>query len=507
MSDSNNKDIAVEKAETVGHKKYPIRREQGQPAIVSSSQLIQDSARTELRPENRFTTFNTMCTDAAVYTSIDYTNLLVSIALSGGKFVPKKDNKKSETVSEFLNYTIRNMKHGTWLDFVDNMCTDLKYGFSLTNLVLEKKTAGQYKNSYCIKSLSPRSQGNVHGWYWDENLRYLEGVVFKPMLKKDRVKAFGNFNSQILSNSLTEYRNGNYVPVAIENLIHTTHNGTLNNPQGNPPLIAAYQAFYEKKLVETLEISGATKDLAGILILRVHPDLLEKAASPDVYPEAAKELAALQDDANQLHTGKSTFLMLSSESDEVSKKFHYDVTLQGVDGGGKQYSTKEIIEQKKTAIYNVFGTKNLIQGEGATGSNSLAEAQTSTHNYYVVRSINSKVDVIENSLVTKLLAANSIEIDYKDMPSFVPADHVTPSIDEISKTVQRMKSVGALTPEALTALYELLGWDTDGIADLDFLDSGTSRAGDGMESGMPNGTGDGGDSKDNSVSNVENGGS
>ena len=505
MPTSDNKDIAVEKAETVG-RKYPIRREQGQPAIVSSSQLIQDSARTELRPENRFATFNTMCTDAAVYTSIDYTNLLVSIALGKGKFVPKKNNKTSETVAEFLNYTIHNMAHGTWLDFVDNMCTDLKYGFSLTNLVLEKKAAGQYKNSYCIKSLSPRSQGAVHGWYWDNNLRYLEGVVFKPMLKKDRIKEHGNFNGQMLSSDIVQFNNGKYVPVPIENLIHTTHGGTLNNPQGNSPLIACYQAYYEKRLVEMLEISGATKDLAGILILRVHPELLEKAAQPELYPEAALELAALQSDANKLHQGESTFLMLSSESDDVSKKFHYDVTLQGVDGGGKQYSTKEIIEQKKTAIYNVFGTKHLIQGETGSGSNSLAEAQTSTHNYHVVRSINSKSDVINDSLAPKILAANSIELDWKDMPEFEAADHLFQNIDELGKFIQRMKSVGALTPEALTTLYEQMGWDTDGIKDLTFDDGDSSRGGDGMET-AGDGTATDVAAGDTSVKNNENGGS
>lgn len=506
MSISDNKDIAVEKAETVGHKKYPIRREQGQPAIVSSSQLIQDSARTELRPENRFTTFNTMCTDAAVYTSIDYTNLLVSIALGKGKFVPKKNNKKSEIVSEFLNYTIRNMKHGTWLDFVDNMCTDLKYGFSLTNLVLEKKTAGQYKNSYCIKSLSPRSQGSVHGWYWDSNLRYLEGVVFKPMLKKDRIKDFGGFNGQILSTSLTQFSGGKYVPVPIENLIHTTHNGTLNNPQGQSPLIACYNDWFEKKLVETLEISGATKDLAGILILRVHESLLEKAADPETYPDAAKELAAMQDDANNLHQGKSSFLLLSSESDEVTKKYHYDVTLQGVDGGGKQYNTKDIINQKRVAIYNTFGCGHLLLGQDAVGSNSLAESQTSSHNYHITRSINSKVDVINNSLVTKLLAANSLEIDWKDMPEFVAAPYIPNNVDEFGKLLQRVKSVNGLTKEALTHLYELAGWPLEGLDELDMLDKGASRSGDGMTSAA-DGTAKEVSGGDSSAANVENGGS
>jgi hypothetical protein len=502
---SSNKDIAVEKAETVGHKKYPIRREQGQPAIVTSSQLIQDSARKELRPENRYDTINTMCTDAAIFTSIDFTNLLVGIALNGGQYVPKKNNEKSRIASYFLNYSIRNISNGTWLDFVNNITTDLKYGFSLTNLVLEKKTKGKYKGNYCIKSLSPRSQGNVYGWVWDEDLRYLQGVVFKPNLKKDRLKQLGGFNGQILLSSISTYQDGNYVYIPIENLIHTKHNGTLSNPQGNPPAIAAYQAWYEKRLVEILEISGATKDLAGILILRVHPDLLEKAAQPDLYPEAAKELAALQDDANKLHQGKSTYLLLSSESDDISKKYHYDVTLQGVEGGGKQYSTKEIIEQKKTAIYNVFGTAHLLLGQDNVGSNSLAEAQTSSHNYHVLRSIQEKVEVINTSLTTKLLSANKIELDWEDMPDFVPASHITPSADEISKVVQRMKSVGALTPSALTELYESMGWAIEGIEDLTFDDGDTSRGSDGFAT-AGDGTSTEVASNDTSVSNNENGG-
>jgi hypothetical protein len=68
------------------------------------------------------------------------------------------------------------------------------------------------------------------------------------------------------------------------------------------------------------------------------------------------------------------------------------------------------------------------------------------------------------------------------MPVFKAADPSKPDLDVISKVIQRTKSVGGMTPEALEKLYKEAGWPTEGIEKLTFDD------GDSSSGGQSNGT-------------------
>ena len=78
------------------------------------------------------------------------------------------------------------MKSGSWLQAMRDACTDIKYGFSFLNIVLEYRQVGKYKGSYVLKKLSPRSAKCVYAWVFDDNFRELKGFVQKPMLTKNR---------------------------------------------------------------------------------------------------------------------------------------------------------------------------------------------------------------------------------------------------------------------------------------------------------------------------------
>jgi hypothetical protein len=257
----------------------------------------------------------------------------------------------------------------------------------------------------------------------------------------------------------------------------------------------------EKKLIEEYEVIGISKDLGGIIVLRVPSELIEKANDSANYPQEALEYAAIQRNTADLHSGRSSFLLLSSDVDDVSKKYLFDFELKGIDGNGKQYITSEIIDQKRKSIYNVFGTGFLLLGQDSVGSYNLSSNATSTHGYYVERNILQKIDVLNTQLAPRLLAANNIYLNHNDMPVYEHRDPTEPNEDVISKVVQRVKSVNGLTPAALEYVYNKLGWPTDGIEDIDFSDKGQSRAG---ESNGTSGTGNTISGANTSTSNMEN---
>ncbi len=488
MSDENDKDI--EKAESSNPKLAVGKNntEVGQPRIVTSSRFIQDQRKVELNMPQRLCTFDNMCYDDAVFNSIDVTNLLVLLSLQKGKFEAPKGSSKGKVAADFLNYCIHNMSYGTWMEAINNACTDIKYGFSLLNLVTEVRNHGPYKGSRVIRKLSPRDQKSVYGWVWDNKTRELQGVVQKPSLVKDR-RLSTPFKGNIGLNELSSptYYEADYPYIKSEQLLHFRYNPTNNNPQGDPPLLHCFDAWKEKELVEAYEVVGISRDLSGALVLRVPSELIEKGNDPTNYPNEALEYQSLQDDASNLHAGKSSYIVLSSDVDPATKFRDYDVEFKGIDGGGKSFNTTDVIKEKRTSIYNVFGTGFLLVGQGDTGNYNIADNKTSTHELYVQRNIGWKVDVINNQLATKLLAVNNIFLDFGDMPTYKPGSPTAADLETISKAVQRMKSTNALTKEALKELYEQLEWSTDGIDDLDFEATMQTRSG---ESNGTSGTGD-----------------
>lgn len=503
MSD-NAKVVDLNKVESQPKTTVPSSsaREIGQPHIITSSNYIQDSKKKDLKDlPRRLCTFDNMLEDDAVYNSVDITNLHVVNALYKGKFVAKRSGR-SKIAADFLNYCIRNMTVGTWYEACLNAVTDLQYGFSMLNIVTEVRKHGKWKGNRVIRKLAPRDQKSVYGWLWDKNFREFMGFVQRPPLIQG--KSVTGFENGLTALSIPKYEKLNYPIIKKDQLLHFAFNKTNNNPQGKPPLMACYGAWMEKKLIEKYECIGVSKDLAGAVVLRVPSELIERANDSTNYPEEAAEYAQLQQDAANLQAGETSYIVLTSDVDEVSKKYLYDIKLQGIEGGGKQYQTSDIIDQKRKSIYNTFGTGFLLLGQnGGGGSYNLSTTGTSTHGYYVERSINQKIDVINSQLAPRLLAINNIFLDWDDMPEFVAADPTEFDLDILSKFIQRTKSVGGITPQVLEYLYDKAGLPIDGIEDLVFDDGDTSRGG---ESQGSSGTGNTQSGGANSATNTENAG-
>ena len=443
----------------------PPTKEIGNMGIVTGSRFIQDLKRKELRMENRVCTFSQMMEDDAVANSVDVTNIQVISALNEGQFVPRSKSSRSKAAAEFLNYCIRNMRVGTWLEAMNSAATDLTYGFSIQNIVVRRETQGRYKGFLVLDKLSPRHQSSVYGWVFNKNNTELRGVVQKPMLEKMREPTMKQYQQSISYDDISSgyYHSSKYPFISTEQMLLFRHNPTDFNPQGNSPLVACYDPWVEKKLIEHYEVVGVSKDMAGIVVLRVPSELIEQANDPTRYPEAAKEYAALQEDAANLQNSKTSSIVLVSDSDEISKKYLYDMELKGIEGGGKMYSTEDLINQRRKAIYNNFGAQFLLLGQNGHGSNALAGAQMTTHDYYIKRCIDWKVDVLVHQLARRLLAVNGEKLDWKDFPIFEPSDPSKPDWDSLSKVLQRSGSVELLTDAAIADIYETAGWSLDGL--------------------------------------------
>lgn len=477
----------------------PLTREVGQPLVGLTQQaLIQDSADKDLALPRRWCVIDRMAQDDAVFSANYATNIECSEALNNYRI--KAKTSLGETYAEFIRYNFANFESGTFYEFINNALLILRYGFSPINNVFQKRLYGPYANTYCIHKLSPRDPRSVYCWLYDDNYREVIGFAQHKNNKK-YLNSHTDYKEKMSWIDFSNIKENEYSVLKKNQYIHFRHNPYGGNPQGDSPYLHCYTAWAEKKVAQKLQVLGLTKDLGGCFIARAPGALFEKAMYPEQYPDEAKEILDFQKNVSDLQNGNSSMLVLLSDVDTVSGKYLYDLEIKGLDGGGRQFDTVNLITEYNKAIYNVFGAAHLILGQNGQGSNALFNGADLTHSSYCRTVVEEIADVINTQLIPRLLAVNGIFPSPKDMPVFLPGDVVGISYDELGKFIQRTKSVNALTPELMKEILEIGGFTTEGVDKIDFTDKGDSRSGDGKGT---SGTGSSQSGGANSATNVEN---
>lgn len=473
----------LQKMESFGESKGFNRSEKGQVGFSNHiTRFVSEMCRTELKYPQFLETAEQMMEDEAVSTSVNARAQLATLGMYWGKFVPKK-SAKSKEIADFLNYNIRNMSYGSWMQVCKDANTDIIYGYSILYPVLEVRKHGKYAGKLCLKKISPRSQKSVYSWVFDNNYRELKGFYQKPMKRALR-QGLGEYAGFV--NSVTAISQDiNYTYFKVDEVLLFSYDSVNNNPEGRSPLAKCFPSYLEKKIVEQYEIAGIAKDLGGILVVRSPSEVFEAAADEDHpnHKNAVDAKRTIETNAANLHKSETTFVHLSSEKGDHGE-FLYDFELKGIQGGSSKYTTTDVITEKKKAIYTTLGVQALLLGQDVSGGNTLSKDQNTIFRYYVERDMEEKADVINNQLAKRILQANGMDVDWEDMPEFTPLNPFRLSLDEAGKIVQRWQSVGMLVPSMLESIYDDVGYeyDRDEIDELDFTSKGTSRAGESMGS-------------------------
>lgn len=481
---------------------------------VALSEIRADSERMkaiELQWPNFLSTVECMKEDATVAIALDSKYTFVEKSFNNFKVLHNEKNPASVDAAAFIEFCLKNMDGQTLRQFARSAATFNEYGFSVFEKLYTVVTTGEYAGRFKIKKLAFRPQASlsrINPFVFGDKSRDLVGV-------KQQLNAFVNYSSD-------DGIYGDFIPLAgiasqwgsvmmpVEKLMIMNIGGTDSNPMGVSPLVGCYRAFREKVLIENLETIGATKDLGGVIELKIPSQILNKANIDPTSPEADM-VRGLMNDAANAHAGEQSFFLLPSDTKDNAAQ--YSMTLKGIDGSGKQYNTQDLINSRKKSILDRFGAGFLNLGNDQQGSYNLSESKQTIHSHFVQRDIEIILECVNENLVPQLLALNGIRLSQKDMPVVKSGLISDVDMEEFSKFVQRTGAVGYLpkTPEVINKILEVGGFDyrvEEKMSQEDLLDilgDPTSRSGDGMAVGSSGtGTSKISSQRDNSVSNTEN---
>ncbi len=436
--------------------------EVGYNGLTTSNGQIYESLKRELQFPQSVITYKQMSYDSVVASALNYYEHMMLKAKFEVK--PHPDATEEQKVyAEFFQQCLDDMEH-SWQDFIQEVASMNTYGFCVNEIVLRKRlySKGSLYNDgkIGIRKLPIRSQDSISKWNYDEeqNLESLTQTVAKT----------GKRGKILLSSK------GEEITIPRNKFLLFRLGKKKDSPIGDSPLNACYFSWKYKTACEELESVGISRDLSGVPIAWIPPEIMAQDA--DAATQAQFEM--WKSIVRNIHNNQQSGLVLPFKIDETTKQPIFKFELLKNEGG-KAYDTSAIKQYYSNAILTALSADILVMGQGSTGSYALGSIKGTLSAIAIESKLKEICNVINQHLIPLIGRMNGWELTR--LPYLSIDDLESVSLEEVSKFLQRTGSIGILprTPEVVNRVLNLLGLDSlpDGT-DLDsvLLDN-TSKSG------------------------------
>ena len=396
------------------------------------------------------------------------------------RFLPPDNATEAEKEQCKIVESMMHDMQGTWREFISDIMSAQVYGFSVHEKVYRRrlKSNGSKFNDGVIgwKKLPIRAQDTIEKFIYDESGNDLIGV-------KQNISGIGSNLDRYARRKETE------VVLPISKVLHFKFGKGRGDPFGKSPLRDAYGAWRYLTVIEEIESHGVAKDLTGLPVLKLPPQYLSEDASP-----SQKAIRAYYENAmRNLQINQQSALILPQAFDPETKQPLFTLDLLSLDGK-KGMDTDKIKTYYKNLIFTTMFADVLVMGQSSTGSFALGAIKNSLTGAYAEALIASICDVLNHDLIAQTYELNGWDVTRAG--SFDWEGLESDDLETYSKAAQRLGATG-LIPKTLDVInHNLRAMGIDQLPtdttqeELDkMLTPQTTRSGDGMQEGLPSGTG------------------
>ena len=403
-------------------------RQVTQPLHIENTVLLM--GRQDLSINNAFNTYREMKLDGVISGSVSF----IKAVLSKGDVkiaYHAKSTEKEKKVIDALNNSLNNMEDYDKKRLISNWLQILDYGCSLNELVYERKGG-----VFVFKTISPIHLTTV-------NKFEMQGGSLK------RLKLEQAENDGLVVNVGKQ-------PTTIsgDKVLFFRLEPDADFPLGKSLFYGAYTAWKAKKIMQEYEAIGVAKNLSGVLDVKVPSEYINKYFSDPASDEAVY-VANLLQQAENLHAGKGSYIL--SSSDTSPNGIHlFEVTTVGGNGGNAQnYNVGQAIARYNNEIQLSLQSTVLSMGVEGAGSLALSSDMVNLLTLFI-ENIQQTISHEFRKAVKLAFKLNGIETD--NIPT-LEWEKVQPlSWDDFTKGWQRLLQAGGVTPtEDLEAYFRTTG--------------------------------------------------
>lgn len=342
---------------------------------------------------------------------------------------PFSDAPADREAADFLSSCMEDMST-SWSDFVSEALTFLPFGWAYHEIVYKQRqgiktddadiSSGQNSkfedNKIGWRKLPLRAQETLLRWQFDEN----GGVL------------------GMWQNAPPDYQTV-FIPISRALLFRTTVK--KNDPQGRSILRSAYRPWYFKKRIEEIEGVGIERDLAGLPVLKVDPEIMSEdatTAQKAMFGELKKLVTNIRRDSVE-------GIILPAMYDENNNAM-YDLSLMA-SGGSRQLDIQATIQRKTQEITMCMLTDFITLGHEGVGSYALSNDKTTLFGNAIGTFLDQICTVLNQYAVPRLFALNGMPTN--KLPKIVHGDVNDIDLAGVAAFLTACAQAGLLVPDAI----------------------------------------------------------
>lgn len=226
------------------------------------------------------------------------------------------------------------------------------------------------------------------------------------------------------------------VTIPIEKALLFRTSTVRNNPEGRSLLRNAYRPWRFKKTIEEIEAIGIERDLAGLPVAYVPPQLLSSNATP----AEASARAGIEKLIRGIKRNENEGIVFPLAYDDQGREL-YKLTLLSA-GGGRQFDTDKVVSRYDQRIAMTVLADFILLGHEKVGSFSLGSTKVDLFTTAIAQIAQSIADVFNQHAIPRLLKVNGMDASRRPKLSFGDIHQI--NIAELADFIQKASGSGAL---------------------------------------------------------------
>ena len=332
-----------------------------------------------------------------------------------------KDAKDPQGDASFLFQCMMDMAH-TWPDFVSEVMSMLPFGWSWFETVYKKRSGPQDSDAPNAPSSSKytdgkvgwrkfaiRGQESLERWVFDENGAVQAMVQRPPPTYEEHI-------------------------IPIQKSLHFRTLVHKNNPEGRSIFRNAYRSWFFKQRIENIEGMGIERDLVGLPVACVDPEILKASASAD----DKALLAAIKMIVQNIKRDRNEGIVWPQVFDDQGHPL-YELKLLA-SGGSRQFDLNATITRYNQHIAMTVLADFILLGHEVVGSFALSSDKTDLFAVALGTFLDSIGEVINRFAVPRLWILNGM--DPSTCPKVVHGDISTPDLGVLGAYILALVQAG-----------------------------------------------------------------
>lgn len=329
----------------------------------------------------------------------------------------------NEQAIEFAESNLHDMSQ-SWEDTLTEILSCVPFGFSYHELVYKRRSGPQPEGSGT--PASNHTDGLI-GW---------RKIPIRAQLTRERWE-FDPLTQSLRGMWQLVPTEGTRRFIPIEKALLFRPTSHKQNPEGQSLLRSAYRPWFFAKRIEELEAIGIERNLAGLPVLYVPPEVLNAAAGT--------EMAQLREQFKKIIVNirrgeQEGMLVPSSYDSNGNQMFKLELLSTATGTQSRVMDTSTVLTRYYTQIAQSVMADFLQLGHEKVGSYALSESKTSMFALALGALLDAIASVFTRFAFPRLLAVNGMPLD----PSLklVHSDVDEPAILEVADAMQKLGAAG-----------------------------------------------------------------